>query len=497
MFSCSPRTLIYTMKRKGSANSDTNKPGKDNKKCRNDSTQEAIYNMAELDGQFADADGLDTDTEADSVFQDDLIRLTTEEGEIIPTPPVAVQENQGADIREEGEIMSQSPVKASLPIFVPTDILNTILDTVLDMKTKLDQVSNSNTSLTIKIEKATEETKLARKLVKKQTKALGILTAELNKVKKKNSNLTKLLSRRPDLTVPPPTVESESPTDQTNMEVNAPTHTNTPRKESLADTKSRLVPNWRQKYFQRRDEYRREYRNLSKAESYDHYAAIKYLPRKLRPKFSRTKEEFAIKEEAAFKAMDAAKQVCILDAKQAQWNYSTCDGEVGSLIIDRADNPTEAEYMTKQWKKETLDAEPKARHLVQKESNFNWNLPQSDPYLGYEGLHNNTAEIPYHQNDSANGLYTRRQQNNDHQNDPANGLYSRRQQNNGRPGNKHGGNRQNNRAQPYGRNQYNNNQNRGHNSNFNGNPLNSGYDGPNNVNSGQHTNYYNNPNFRY
>ena len=496
------------MKRKGSANSDTDKPGKENKKCRNGSTQEAIYNMAELDGQFADADGSDTVTEADStvtendadsVFPDDLITLSTEEGELAPTPPEAVQETQGADTREEGEILTQSPVNASLPIFVPTDILNTILDTVLDMKAKLDQVSDSNTSLTTQVEKATKETKLTKSIVKKQTKALGILTAELNKVKKKNSNLAKLLSQRPDpivfnSQVPPPTVDLEPPADQTNMEVvNAPTHTKTLGKESLADTKSRLVPNWRQMYFQRRDEYRREYRNLSKAESYDHYAAIKYLPRKLRPKFSRTKEEFAIKEEAAFKAMDAAKQVCVLDAQQAQWNYSTLDSEVGSIIIDKAVNSTEAADMAKQWKKETLDAEPKARHLVQKESNFNWNLPQSDPYLGYEGLHNNTGEVPYHQNDSANGLYTRRQQNNDHQNDPANGLYSRRQHNNGRPGNQHGGNR----AQHKGRNQYNNNQNRGHRSNFNGNPPNSGYNGSNNVNSGPYTNYYNNPNFRY
>ena len=82
----------------------------------------------------------------------------------------------------------------------------------------------------------------------------------------------------------------------TNILVNNEGITSVNSQESLTDTKDRVVPRWRQNFFRRRDEYKREYRNLSKASTYEHYAQIKFLPRKFRPKHARTLDEFKVKE---------------------------------------------------------------------------------------------------------------------------------------------------------------------------------------------------------
>ena len=211
-----------------------------------------------------------------------------------------------------------------------------------------------------------------KKQINIQTTNTEELKVEMKSLKSKNVKLMKLAVSKANKLYRSEKVNSDRQKRETQIQENSHMDTNTAvhndvstpdhsRIELLAETKERVVPKWRQIYFKRRDDFKREYRNLSKAKTYEHYANIKFLPRKFRPKHARTLDEYNVKEAAAFKSLDADMQCCHLDAQQAQWNYCCHDLEIKHTINEKGANQTEKDLLLKLWKQEVSDAEPKAK----------------------------------------------------------------------------------------------------------------------------------------
>ena len=365
----------------------------------------------------------DSDCESDagsisSLDSDDLITLDgdhtnpsmppgdtdKEDGEFSQTSKEEGEFSQTG--KEDGELsqtQSQSP-SAVFPIFVPSDLLNRVLDSVLVMQDKLDsltsEVKTTNTELLSVQEKLgdlTSEVQTLKKTntkvktqVKKQAYVIEKLCTHLNKVNKKKKNHS-VESHHRD-----PEVHSDSGMDLNEVLI-TPDTLPTEKRKDAQERKNIVVPTWRKMYFRRRDEYRREYRNAQKAETYKIYETLRFLPRKFRPKHARTAEEFKIKEAAAFKSMDAAREVCLLDSKQSHWNYIAVESEVKQTISARSEDDDEKNSLIMLWENEISAAEPKGKSLCENEINWMRNLPDTDPYLGFFGLSIATTSDDRHQ----------------------------------------------------------------------------------------------------
>ena len=365
---------------------------KENKKSK--STQEAILNFDEVMTKnlidFSNNPTNDT-TNEDDEKDDNFSDISSLDDPFADIPP-------------------NLPDTASIPVVLTnekesTDYLQEILDAVSDVKAKLNKVLNDNQILSSKLDSVEKTNKTLKKNFKKQEKLTKVAIIQVIKLRRKNKKLLKN-SKSPnpetiDSIVVPLIQERDCLKDELNrfkaaeapipnndspsvIEERRNTHTEDP--ETMMSKKDRVLPNWRQLFFRRRDEYKREYWNRSKAQIYEKYKNSKYLPRKYRPKFARTLEEYKVKEEAAFKSLDADRQCCILDADQAFWNWSAADEEALNLISENSVNEEEVNLLQTKWKKETSETEPKGRHLCQREIKWMENLPKTDVYKGFEGL---------------------------------------------------------------------------------------------------------------
>ena len=124
------------------------------------------------------------------------------------------------------------------------------------------------------------------------------------------------------------------------------------------------------------------------------------------------------------------------------------DSEAKRTIEQNSSNTEEKDTLSRVWFKEAEGAEPKAKAMCQREINFQKRLPETDPYLGFDGLRNSEVLPQTQQNNADRGC------------GPDNGLYTRRS-NNGHSG---GGSRSHNWRQSFNNNHQNTNYS--HNPNF-------------------------------
>ena len=281
----------------------------------------------------------------------------------------------------EQENIDNSILDTSIPVFVSqnqvTD-LDQLLNSIKTLKDTVDQVILSNKKLTrsnIRLQKS----------VIKQKKMTRVLIKEVVKLKKKNTKILKMK------------VTQSNKTTQDNNDIRPHLVNNHSDRdwETMISKKHRVLPNWRQLFFKRRDEFKREFKNKAKAEIYEHYKEIKYLPRKFRPKFARSQEEYNVKEKAAFDSLEATRRVCLLDAEQAHQNYTSIDSEALAKIQQASYSTNECQMLESQWRRETCEAEPKAKEVCYREITFMNNLPYSDEYNGYVDLSQTRDDADY------------------------------------------------------------------------------------------------------
>ena len=318
------------------------------------------------------------------------------------------------------------PNTASIPVVIsscpvsedPETVLKSVWESVLMMKNTLEKVVETNRALTSDIKDLKKSNMYLKKKVKIQEKMAKVTLNKIVKLKKQHKNRPNPnesnSSETVDEIIRPIIQERDSLKDEVyalklasgslENEVLPPRessvgYSGSRNSESLENRKTTVIPRWRQLFFRRRDEFKREYRNREKAKVYEKYEEIKFLPRKFRPKFARTQEEYDVKESAAFKSLQANKQCCVMDADQAFWNYSAADEEALNLIRDSGVNENEVQFLTQLWKREAAEAEPKAKSLCQKELNYMNNLPYTDHYKGFSAIANNSN--PSERNDAS------------------------------------------------------------------------------------------------
>ena len=399
---------MVVKKRKHSTDNDKKKTKKSKSVKTDMTTQEAIEKF-------------DESSEENSVTTvNDLIDLTEDnDNKTEDHDKSLVSENHDDDVDSDYVFSPNIPRTASIPVVIssgdiPETAINELLETMSNIKETMNHVLENNYALSAEIKCLKEENIALGKKMNTQEKLTKVAITQVIKLKrsnkkllKKNKNSTTVSTENFDEVLAPIIKERDSlrdevcalklgretilESDQTaGASESQSSYSRTLSRETLEDKKIRVIPRCRQLFFRRRDEYKREFRNREKAKIYEKYAEIKYLPRKFRPKFSRTSEEFKVKEEAAFKSLDANRQCCIMDADQAFWNYSAADEEALAMIQESAADDNEAYFLQQLWKKEAADAEPKGKALCQKELNFLNNLPYTDHYRGFLGLPNNS-----------------------------------------------------------------------------------------------------------
>ena len=430
-------------RKSSAAETDDNSPKKCKQDTTEDSTQDAILKIQDDESDISDSSVIE------GITSNNLINLSHTEEVLDASPEISEDGDEGedgelpntqrGDEQEDGELpqtpCSNTAVPNTIPIYVPSEMLNNILDAVLNVKDQLQTLQSSHDTLTSEIKKLKRSNNVLKKQIGTQSTVIDEVKSDLKGLKSKNLKLTKLIARKHMIKPSDKNDQDrqEKPISNPNqkatnnkvrpMDVNTPANQipSTASRESLSELKHRVVPRWRQLYYKRRDEYKRGYRNHCKASTLEHYKNINFLPRKFRPKHARTLEEFKVKEEAAFKALEAEQKVCIIDSKQAEWNFALYDSEAKRTIEQNSSKTEEKDTLLRVWFKEAEGAEPKARAMCQREINFQKRLPETDPYLGFDGLRNSEVRPQIQQTNADSGY------------GPDNGLYTRRS-NNGRPG---------------------------------------------------------------
>ena len=321
-----------------------------------------------------------------------------------PLTPEDDSESIGSDL--DDCFTPNLPSAASVPIVItdndiPEDSLAIIMESIQELKNNLNDVVKTNNLLSLKMDKVLKCNKILKKKARKQEKLTKVAVIQVVKLKRKNK---KLLRHKSEVNATINNLVEENNRLKQNKEHPPPlpppnsleNENTTYVGETLINKKDRVVPKWRQAYFRRRDEFKREHRNRTKAQIYKEYIQSKFLPRKYRPKFARTAEEYRVKEQAALKSLEASMEVCLLDADQAYSNFNAIDDEVWGKIQENAKDEEEVYFLQQQWLKEVSDAEVKGKQLCEKEMNFLKNLPNTDQYKGFEGVsgyfHHNKAE---------------------------------------------------------------------------------------------------------
>ena len=352
-----------------------------NKKTRSDlSTQEAMEDLINrnlIDLENPPKEGSDDRDNTDGSPTSDI--HIEEEKDLLNDSSLSSVKSDDIFVSPLDPSNTSIAVDVDMPkeIFKHLQHLRIAIGPLLELKDTLDKVVKSN-------EKLTESNlKLEKKLIK-QEKLTNLLGKEVVKLKKKNIKLLKSIPK----TIPESNITNDL-------------HVNYNSRESILDKKLRVLPTWRQLFFRRRDEFKREFRNRSKAEIYEKYRELKYLPKKFRPKFARTQEEFNVKEEAAFTALDTSKRVCVLDADQAKSNYMAIDNEAVKQIRDSGIDAEEKTFLEQLWIKEVTNAEERGKTLCYKEITYMNNLPYNEEYYGYIGCSSdiNQQQQPTSNND--------------------------------------------------------------------------------------------------
>ena len=410
------------MKNKRKLSTDnTTKKTKRSKKCKSNketeqSTQEALINIEEqvvknlIDFESGEDVKGDDDNVKDS-NNDDQAKNDSDDDDL----------NDSISTSLDDFCFSPNlPNRASIPVVISSQneqiqesSIQKLLETVFNIKDTMDQVLESNKLLTAEVGVLKRSNTFLKKKLKEQqklTKVTIIQVAKLEKTnkkllnKKKNSNcvetvdemLVPIIQERDNLKDELNSLKLANSLNHDSSSFASPTNTTYSTavyQETLEDKKIRVLPRWRQLYFRRRDEYKREFRNRQKAKIYEEYYNNKFLPRKFRPKFARTQEEYNVKEDAQLKSLDANRKCCIMDADQALSNVKAADKEALDHIQQSAADENEAYYLKEVWTKEVTEAEPKSRLLCQNELNFLQNLPYTDQYKGFSGISKYATQV--------------------------------------------------------------------------------------------------------
>ena len=341
------------------------------------STQEAIERFDETVNDLIDlSDDLDDDVTKEISGSNDVHESDSEKEDVLDN--------------------SFTPSVASIPVFLSDDeVIDPQKGFFIEMMDSMQNLKQMINQLLLSNKKLTHSNRKLRKSVAEQKKLTKVAITEVIKLKRRNVKIQKAQKKCPknvenldaedaiDKAIRPIISERDQLKEQLlQLQV---TRSNKPNYdwESLLAKKQRVLPNWRQLFFKRRDEYKREFKNRSKAEIYDRYKEMNYLPRKFRPKFARSLEEFKVKEKASFETLEATKRCCVLDADQAKHNYNSIDSQVIRKIQDESYNDEEQRLLINQWRKEVHDAEPKAKEICYREITYLNNLPYTEEYNGF------------------------------------------------------------------------------------------------------------------
>ena len=235
------------------------------------STQEAIERFDETVNDLIDlSDDLDDDVTKEISGSNDVHESDSEKEDVLDN--------------------SFTPSVASIPVFLSDDeVIDPQKGFFIEMMDSMQNLKQMINQLLLSNKKLTHSNRKLRKSVAEQKKLTKVAITEVIKLKRRNVKIQKAQKKCPknvenldaedaiDKAIRPIISERDQLKEQLlQLQV---TRSNKPNYdwESLLAKKQRVLPNWRQLFFKRRDEYKREFKNRSKAEIYDRYKEMKYL----------------------------------------------------------------------------------------------------------------------------------------------------------------------------------------------------------------------------
>ena len=153
----------------------------------------------------------------------------------------------------------------------------------------------------------------------------------------------------------------------------------------IEQLKVKVVPNWGRRFAFRRREYKNMDKNLKRAQIYEQFLNEEggvYIVKKSRPKFAKNIQDYKLAESLSIHEMRTQVERWKVYAGESKHKFEDVDNQLYNLIT-KHNVVGERDVLLNKWSEEVRSAENKAQVMNQKELEFIYNLPNTDPYSGF------------------------------------------------------------------------------------------------------------------
>ena len=153
------------------------------------------------------------------------------------------------------------------------------------------------------------------------------------------------------------------------------------------ELKKKVVPNWGSRFFNRRDAYTQGTLSFDKACLLSEHleADNVYIPKKFRLKHARNRDHHNLLEKRALNNMSSQRDELLWNSTEALKKVKEIDDGL-KMRLQTLDSQAERHLLLDLWAKETTAAETNSKKIIQKKLDWLKQLPNRDPYLGYQDI---------------------------------------------------------------------------------------------------------------